>query len=159
MYKTIVWATDGSESADKALPQAKALAQQDGAELVIVHAVEVFAGSRAAGVHLYADEEELKEKLEQLVSGLRTDGIDARLRVVNSVGIQPAHTIADVARETAADLIVVGTRGHTALAGVLLGSVTQRLLHVAPCAVLAVPPERSAAPQGDPAAEPAGASR
>jgi nucleotide-binding universal stress UspA family protein len=49
------------------------------------------------------------------------------------------HVIADLARERQADVIVVGTRGHTALGGLLLGSVTQRLLHIAPCPVLAVP--------------------
>ena len=52
----------------------------------------------------------------------------------------PAHAIADAAKEVGADLIVVGTRGHTALGGLLLGSVTNRLLHIAPCPVLAVPP-------------------
>jgi nucleotide-binding universal stress UspA family protein len=44
-----------------------------------------------------------------------------------------------VPRGFGADVVVVGTRGHTAIGGLLLGSVTQRLLHVAPCPVLAVP--------------------
>jgi Universal stress protein family len=36
--------------------------------------------------------------------------------------------------------LAVGTRGHTMVAGLLLGSVTQRLLHISPCPELAVPP-------------------
>jgi nucleotide-binding universal stress UspA family protein len=50
-----------------------------------------------------------------------------------------AQMIADAARDFRADVIVVGTRGHTAIGGLLLGSVTQRLLHIATCPVLAIP--------------------
>ena len=50
--------------------------------------------------------------------------------------------LADHARAGDADVIVVGTRGRTTLAGLLLGSVTQRLMHVSPCPVLAVPSAR-----------------
>lgn len=53
-----------------------------------------------------------------------------------------AHMIVDVAREVDADLIVVGTRGHTPIVELLLGSVTQRLLHIATCPVLTVPNAR-----------------
>ena len=53
----------------------------------------------------------------------------------------PAHVIEDIATEADADLIVAGTRGHSPVAGLLLGSVTQRLLHIARRPVLAVPPE------------------
>jgi len=45
----------------------------------------------------------------------------------------------------APDLVVVGTRGHGRVAGMLLGSVTQSLLQVAPCPVVAVPPHVTAA--------------
>ena len=51
----------------------------------------------------------------------------------------PAPLIADAAAREGADVIVTGTRGHTALAGVIVGSVAQRLLHVAPCPVLVIP--------------------
>jgi nucleotide-binding universal stress UspA family protein len=57
------------------------------------------------------------------------------------LGLRPAPAIAEAARDTGADLIVVGTRGHTAIGGLMLGSVTQRLLHIAPCALLTVPAE------------------
>jgi len=50
-----------------------------------------------------------------------------------------AHMIVGAAKEVGADMIIVGTRGHSPIAGLLLGSVTQRLLHVSPCPVLAVP--------------------
>ncbi len=51
----------------------------------------------------------------------------------------PAHVIAEIADHVSADLIVTGTRGHSPLSGLLLGSVTQRLLHIAKQPVLAVP--------------------
>jgi nucleotide-binding universal stress UspA family protein len=54
--------------------------------------------------------------------------------------MQPAQSIANLATEVGADMIVVGTRGHSPVGGVFAGSVAQRLLQVAPCPVLAVPP-------------------
>ena len=73
------------------------------------------------------------------VDDLVQSGVKASFHVVSGLNTEPADLIADVAKEADADLIVVGTRGHGRVAGMLLGSVTQRLLHVAPCPVLAVP--------------------
>jgi len=137
MFKTIVWATDGSPNAETALPIAKALVQEHGGSLVVVHIVQRFATETGLAVH--ADEELVKARLEKVVEELSGEGIDVRLRIVNHIGPQPAHEIADVARELGADLIVMGTRGHGAVGGLLLGSVVLRLLHVAPCPVVAVP--------------------
>jgi nucleotide-binding universal stress UspA family protein len=55
---------------------------------------------------------------------------------------KPAEVLARLAQSKDADLIVVGTRGHSSVVGLLLGSVTQRLLHIASVPVLAVPPAR-----------------
>jgi nucleotide-binding universal stress UspA family protein len=139
MFKKIIWATDGSASAYRALPYAKVLAQHESASLLVAHVVETYAGSRAAGLPVYVDEDEMQARIEQQVAELQAEGIDAELKTVTGLGIRPAHAIAEVAKEAGADLIVTGTRGHTALGGLLLGSVTQRLLHIAPCPVLAVP--------------------
>jgi nucleotide-binding universal stress UspA family protein len=51
----------------------------------------------------------------------------------------PAHAIEEIADKANADLIVVGTRGHSPVVGLLLGSVTQRLLHIAHRPVLVIP--------------------
>ena len=140
MFKMIVWATDGSEAADHALPYVKELATSDGASVLVVHSEEILLGPRTGGNPVHVNEEDLKAKIEHQVSELGKEGIDASLKFVggpNVVGA--AHMIADVAKDADADVVVVGTRGHTPLAGLLLGSVTQRLLHLVDCPVLAVP--------------------
>jgi nucleotide-binding universal stress UspA family protein len=137
MFNKIVWATDGSENADRALSAAKAFARERGASIVVLHVVQRIATSEGLAYH--ADEELVEAKLKRVVEELSADGFDATLRIVDHVGPRAAHKIADLARELGADLIVVGTRGHAAVAGLVLGSVTLRLLHLAPCPVLAVP--------------------
>jgi nucleotide-binding universal stress UspA family protein len=138
MFKKIIWATDGSDAADRALPYAKALAGGTGRALVVVHSRELLVG-RAAGYSVLADEDELQAKIRRQVDQARDEGLDATLKLVSGAASGVAHMIADVARDIGADVIVVGTRGHAPIAGLLLGSVTQRLLHIAPCPVLAVP--------------------
>lgn len=140
MFKTIVWATDGSETADRALPYATALASAEGARIVALHCKEIFVGGRAGGYPLFADEDQLEEKVRGQVNAAEAAGLTASLEVVTDAAGHVAHAIADAAAREHADVIVIGTRGHAPVAGLLVGSVTQRLLHVAPCPVLAVPP-------------------
>lgn len=139
LFDVIVWATDGSEAADSALPHVKALAGRDGAKLIVVHVNERGIG-RSASYPADPEEEQLKAHVEQRVQELRAAGIEPDVRVASIPVGGVAHLLADVAKDAGADLVVVGTRGQGMLTGILLGSVTQRLLHIAPCAVLAVPP-------------------
>jgi nucleotide-binding universal stress UspA family protein len=138
MFKTVLWATDGSDTAAKALPYAIALTQGDHSKLVVVHVREIFVG-RGGGYPLLADETELRHKIAEQVEALKTDGLEATFVVRTCTAGHAAQAIADVARELEADLIVVGTHGYGRVAGLLLGSVTQGLLHSGVCPVLAVP--------------------
>jgi len=142
MFKEIVWSTDGSEHAQKALPYVKGLAREGGAAITIVHVVERIEGGGAVGVPRRADEPELQARLQKLASDLSEEGFSASLIIRGDVGARPAHEVVAVAQELGADLIVVGARGLSAIGGLLLGSVAQRLLHLAPCPVLVVPAER-----------------
>lgn len=144
MFKTIVWANDGSESAEKALPLVKALAKEGGATVTIVHVVERVEGIGAVGIPHRADEPEVQAQLQKLAAALTEEGINATLEVRGDVGTRPAHAVVEVARSRGADLIVAGTRGRTAIGGLLVGSVTNRLLHIAPCPVLVVPAHTAA---------------
>jgi len=157
MFKTIVWATDGSEGADRALGFAKDLAASGGAKLVAVHVKELMLG-RAAGFPVLADKDQLAAKIHQQVEAAREEGFDAIFDLRTGAAGRAAQLIVDAARTAGADVIVVGTRGHSPVTGLLVGSITQRLLHVAPCPVLAVPPA-AALEQPEDAGDPALAAR
>jgi nucleotide-binding universal stress UspA family protein len=140
MFKKVMWATDGSEAADQALPAARALAQEDGGELLVVHCEQWTEPFRTGGAYpARPDAEELKAKIEGQVAELSESGLSAKLELAGAGEGGAAHAIAEVAKSRGADVIAVGTRGHTRLAGLVLGSVTERLLHIAPCPLLVVP--------------------
>lgn len=139
MFKKIIWATDGSAGADRALGYARDLARVSGAELIVVHGEELSLARSSIGYTRRANEEDLEAKIKRQVAEMTESGISASVKLIS--GHAPAATlIAEVAEDTGADLVVVGTRGHTLLTGLLLGSVTDRLLHILHCPVLAVPP-------------------
>jgi nucleotide-binding universal stress UspA family protein len=145
MFAKVVWATDGSENADRALGYAVQIAERDGAELHVVHVVQKFAGSRVAGQDQRSDEPEIDDKIARQTARLRVEHpLETRLHRPRTTG-DVGKRIAELAQRQCADLIVVGTRGHSAFAAAILGSVTQQLLHVAHCPVLAVPPIAHAA--------------
>jgi nucleotide-binding universal stress UspA family protein len=141
MFSSIVWATDGSEHADRALDYATAIADREHSHLHVVHIVELLVGGRVAGQRVFLNEDQIDAKIkEQAQQASAEHGIQATVHMTPSGTGNIADRIAEIAADSRADLIVVGTRGHSPIGGLVLGSVTQRLLHVASCPVLAVPP-------------------
>lgn len=137
----ILAATDFSPTGDHACAVAASLAKQLGAELHVAHAFDIpltvvtpyevtipdglIRDSRAAA----------RKKLDATVAALKSGGVEPKTHLTE---VPAAPAIADLAREITADLVVIGTRGHTGLKHVLLGSVAERTLRLAPCPVLTV---------------------
>lgn len=148
MFKSIVWANDGSEAAQRALPLVKEVSEPGATAITVVHVVERVEGSGGVGPTRRADEPELQAQLGRLVAELEQEGFTASLYINADVGARPATEIVETARRQQADLIVVGAHGRGVISGLLLGSVAYRLLHIAPCPVLVSPPTRTARSAG-----------
>ena len=141
MFTKVIWATDGSEHADRAMGAAVEVAKGDGAELHVVHVVEKLVSGRASGLDAFGNEDEIKTKVRgQATAIAHENGIKTVVHVLGARTLKVAEAIAEIAHQVDADLVVVGTRGHGAVGSLMLGSVTQGLLHISPCPVLAIPP-------------------
>lgn len=79
------------------------------------------------------------EDLEMLERRLEESGVDFTLR--RDVGTDIADDIVRIARESTAELVVIGIRSRSAVGKMLMGSVAQRVIMDAPCPVLTVRPE------------------
>jgi nucleotide-binding universal stress UspA family protein len=138
MFETVVLALDGSPESLAAVPYARELAGEHGA-VRAVHVREILLG-RGGGQPANVNEDEVVAGVRRTVEELKAGGTEVSLEVATATAGGPAHVIAEIARRANADVIVMGTRGRGQVAGLLLGSVTQRLLHLAHCPVFAVPP-------------------
>lgn len=148
MFDTIVIATDGSAHGDRALVLARSLLSSQTARLSVVHVNELVS-AKGAVYPRAADEDQRRERIAAQVEDLQKASIKAEFVTPNIRLGGTAHVIAEIADSLKADLIIVGTRGHSLISKVILGSVPIRLLQIAPCPVLVVPlpdtPEPSAA--------------
>lgn len=142
----ILVATDGSAGADRAIDYAARRAKRDGLDLVVVNVVGgyglpdkvVHAFTRAEGAWL---KEELASMSAEILTAARDRARKCGIRAIRleSRRGEAAQTIIKIARETKVDAIVVGKRGAGRVAGLLLGSVSQKLVSLATVPVTVVP--------------------
>ena len=147
--KRILVATDFGEAAEVALNYGREFARTFGADLDVLHVCDDVA-ARGFGVDgVVPDCTELQREVETAariqLDALLTDEDRAILNAKPVLRTSSATPLAIVeyARASRADLILIGTHGRGAMAHLLMGSVAERVVRLAPCPVLTVRhPER-----------------
>jgi len=151
VFRTIAVATDGSPSAVNAVAAAEDLARHFGAKLTFIHVQEVTVGR--GGTFVRPSQSTLAA-LRDRTAQLQGEGIEATMSVSRATHSGIAGEITDLATKAGADLLIVGSSAHGALARMVLGSVGGQLRRGAPWPVLTVPfeyPLATAAQDGEPA--------
>lgn len=142
-FRKILVPTDFSAASKCALPYARELARMHGAEVVLIHVIEIphyptlFEGTAMVVPPLDDSvRRELAKQLEELADAeLRVHGVTARTLVRDGA---PRHELLACAREEKVDLLVIATHGYTGLRHVFLGSTAEQVVREAPCPVLTV---------------------
>lgn len=138
MFKKILIANDGSEGAFRALETALGLAGALKAALHMISVEEIqwLPGSRE---EVIGDKAIADQKFAAVTA--RAKGLAAKANVPLVAHVVVGHvvpTIVDFIARDGFDLLVTGFMGHSALYNRVIGSTTDRLVELAPCAVLVV---------------------
>jgi nucleotide-binding universal stress UspA family protein len=133
MGETIVVGIDGSDDGQRALAWAVEEARKRDAVLEVVHAWELSASDTMSPDPAWAASTVLTRSLSEIDA----DGVEVRPRLIEG---RPVPSLVRAAAD--ADLLVVGSRGRSGIAAVILGSVSSACVHYASCPVVVVPPAR-----------------
>jgi nucleotide-binding universal stress UspA family protein len=141
--KHVLVATDFSEASDAALLYGRTMAMKFGATLHVVHVADnIFTHafgpeSSALLPTIQTDiEEAARRRLSELLIDSDRSGPPTRSMVLTASA--PAFAIVDYATDNDIDLIVMGTHGRKGLQHVVLGSVAEKVVRMAPCPVLTI---------------------
>jgi len=134
MFKHVLVALDGSEYSQTALPTAIEVTRKFGADLFVLHVAEHDRG-RAV---VYSEETpaEATQFVGKAVKVARDAGIAAKGELRDVAAGHVAKAIVETAEANDIDLIVMGSRGLSDIEGLLLGSVTHKVMQLAYVSVL-----------------------
>lgn len=134
--------TDFSPYSTQAIEYAFALAQTFGAKLSLLYVIEMPAFpvegtvlSQGGTILLDDLKRDCNREMDRLLPDAEASQVEVARHVV--VG-KPYRTIVKIAEAKKADLIVMATRGRTGLSHLLMGSVAERVVRIAPCPVLTI---------------------
>jgi nucleotide-binding universal stress UspA family protein len=138
MFDRILLTVDGSAQAERATDVAAAEAKLHGSEVLVLHVREKEFLPRGGVIDVESSPEAM-ELIDSTAKRLKDQGVNVRGEILVSTIGGVAKVIVEAARSEGADLVVMGTRGLSEWGGLILGSVTHRVLHLSEVPVLAVP--------------------
>ena len=150
MYRHVLVALDGSAYSDVALPAAIELTKKFGADLFVLHVAEHDRGR--AVVYSLETPADATKLVGDAVKAARDAGVAAKGELRDVAAGHVAKAIVETADANEVDIIVMGSRGLSDIQGLLLGSVTHKVIQLAHVAVLVT---RGPIPVKEEAKEPA----
>lgn len=137
MYKKVLYAADFDEIGVSAAHKAKKIADENHADLILVHVVEPIPAYAYPGFAGFAEVElSIREQAEKELKALSAQlGVDEKHQFLEFGSTK--NEVLRVAEENKIDLIVAGSHGKHGLA-LLLGSTANAILHGAQCDMLIV---------------------
>jgi len=142
LFERILVPIDFSDHSKKALVYAKEIAESYGANLQLLHVIEdtIHPAFSLSGKSSIFDlvpgiEEDCRRRIEKLI---QETGVSKENTEIIVKGGQAAHDIIKFAKENSSDLVVIATHGLTGIEHLLLGSVTEKVVRMAPCPVFTV---------------------
>jgi nucleotide-binding universal stress UspA family protein len=160
MFQKILVALDSTKASDYVFQKSLSLAKLDQATLMLLHVLsgeekgspsmplspilDYYPQASSKAAENYQKQWQIfEEKCLKQLKGYQDEAL--ALGVISEVSQQfgsPGLAVCEVAQTWQAELIVMGSRGHSLLRQLVLGSVSNYVLHHAPCSVLIVYPER-----------------
>jgi len=138
MYDKILVAVDHSEISDRAVLAARDLALLSKGEVWVLHLREREIAVKTGLAMMDETESDANAKVSAVVEKLAAAGVKAHGEVRTTLFGYAARDIVDDAIEHDADVIVMGSRGRSDLAGFILGSTAHKVIHLTDRPVLIV---------------------
>ncbi|MBF2026615.1 MAG: universal stress protein [Oscillatoriales cyanobacterium C42_A2020_001] len=156
MFKRIIVAVSPNASDEHIVNEAVSMAQLSNATLMLLHVLSpleegyptpiypgpdsVYPGLHQEAIRAYAEQWDIYQRnsleyLKKLANGILTAGVSVEF--TQNAG-DPGRVVCELAKNWNADLIIIGRRGYTGIKELFLGSVSNYVLHHAPCSVLTI---------------------
>jgi len=137
--KKILVPTDYSVQSLYAAQVAASIAKKSGASIQFIHIIDLPSYADSPSFRLISESSELKKQAEEAMNDLLNKVDTTDLKISTAIEFDSVYQrIVEIAKNEPIDLIVIGSHGTNGIEKYLIGSVTEKVIQLSPCLVLAV---------------------